>query len=91
MLFFAPTEPGLKLDIPVNEFWRNDMTLVTSYGAAPEDNREALELIRDKKVKVGALITHKLPLEKTGEGFRLTAEGKESLKVIIEPNISSKL
>jgi L-iditol 2-dehydrogenase len=86
VMFFAPTEPGLKLDIPVNEFWRNDMTLVTSYGAAPGDNQESLELIRDGKVKVGALITHKLPIEKTGEGFKLTVSGKDSIKVIIEPN-----
>jgi len=86
VMFFAPTDPGLKLDIPVNEFWRNDMTLVTSYGAAPEDNRQSLELIRDKKVKVGPLITHRFPIEKTGEGFKLTASGKDSIKVIIEPN-----
>lgn len=86
VMFFAPTEPGLKLDIPVNDFWRNDMTLVTSYGAAPSDNQESLELIRDKKVRVGALITHKLPLDRTWEGFKLTASGKDSIKVIIEPN-----
>jgi len=86
VMFFAPTDPGLKLEIPVNDFWRNDMTLATSYGAAPGDNLESLELIRDKKVKVGALITHRFPLEETGEGFRLTASGKDSIKVIIEPN-----
>ncbi len=89
VMFFAPTEPGLRLDIPVNDFWRNDMTLVTSYGAAPSDNRESLELIRDGKVKVGALITHKLPLDRTIDGFKLTASGKDSIKVIIEPNRNS--
>jgi hypothetical protein len=31
------------------------------------------------------MITHRLPLAETGEGFRLVAEAGESLKVIVEP------
>jgi L-iditol 2-dehydrogenase len=89
VMFFAPTEPGLKLDIPVNDFWRNDMTLLTSYGAAPQDNQESLELLSSKKVLINKLITHRLPIEKTGEGFKLTASGKDSIKVVIEPNLNS--
>jgi L-iditol 2-dehydrogenase len=86
VMFFAPTEPGLKLDIPVNDFWRNDMTLLTSYGAAPQDNQESLELLSSKKVVIDKLITHRFPIEKIGEGFKLTAAGKDSIKVVIEPN-----
>ncbi|MBN1823750.1 MAG: zinc-binding dehydrogenase, partial [Endomicrobiales bacterium] len=85
VLFFAPTDPGKKLEIPVNEFWRNEITLVTSYGAGPSDNQEALELIRDKRVPVTELITHRLPLADTGKGFKLVSEAKESIKVVIEP------
>jgi L-iditol 2-dehydrogenase len=31
------------------------------------------------------MITHRLPLAETQEGFRLVAEGRESIKVIIKP------
>jgi L-iditol 2-dehydrogenase len=31
------------------------------------------------------MITHRLPLSRTGEGFRLVAEAGDSLKVIIYP------
>jgi L-iditol 2-dehydrogenase len=31
------------------------------------------------------MITHRLPLSETAEGFRLVQEAKESIKVIIEP------
>ncbi|MFQ5815983.1 MAG: zinc-binding dehydrogenase, partial [Candidatus Hydrothermarchaeaceae archaeon] len=86
VLFFAPTSPGVSLPIPVNEFWRNEVTLMTSYGAAPRDLEMALEKIRDGVVNVGDMITHRLPLEKTGLGFRLMAEAGESLKVIIKPH-----
>jgi L-iditol 2-dehydrogenase len=32
------------------------------------------------------MITHRLPLAETGVGFKLVAEAKESIKVIIEPH-----
>ena len=31
------------------------------------------------------MITHRLPLDQTGLGFRLVAEGGDSMKVVIEP------
>ena len=86
VLFFAVPEPGFELTVPINEFWRNEVTVRTSYGAAPDDLREALELIRDRKINVGKMITHRLPLDKAAEGFRLVAEAEESLKVILEAN-----
>jgi threonine dehydrogenase-like Zn-dependent dehydrogenase len=32
------------------------------------------------------MITHKLPLSGTAKGFKLTAQAKKSMKIIIEPN-----
>ena len=85
VLCFAPTEPGVELPVPVNEFWRNAITLLPSYAAAPYDLEVALDLIRSGRVAVGKLVTHRLGLAETGRGFKLTAGGGESLKVIIEP------
>jgi L-iditol 2-dehydrogenase len=45
----------------------------------------AMELIRQKKVNVRDMITHRFPLAETLKGFRLVEEAGESLKVIIEP------
>jgi L-iditol 2-dehydrogenase len=47
--------------------------------------RTALEAVAARRVDVGSLITHRLPLARTAEGFRLVAEAQESLKVIVEP------
>ena len=65
---------------------RNGYTIKPTYGASPEACKQAFELIRDKKINVNAMITHNLPLEDIAEGFRLASEGKECLKVIINPN-----
>ncbi len=86
ILFFATTEPGVELPVPINEFWRNSITLLPSYGNSPDDAIAAIELIREKRVPVESLITHRLPLAQAAEGFRLVAESGESIKVIIEPH-----
>jgi L-iditol 2-dehydrogenase len=89
ILCFATTEPGVDLSVPINEFWRNEIKLMPSYGNSPLDATVAIELIRSGRVPVGKMITHRLPLDKAGIGFRLVAEGGDSLKVIIEPQRSS--
>lgn len=85
VLFFAVPRPGETLALDLTPFWRNDVTFAPSYGAAPQDNALALELIRSGRVSVRDMITHRLPLEEIQEGFRLASEGTECLKVIIEP------
>ena len=90
VLCFATTEPGVDLAVPINEFWRNEIKLMPSYGNSPLDATVAIELIRSGRVPVGKMITHRLPLDKTGIGFGLVAEGRESLKVVIEPHRSAQ-
>ncbi len=86
VLFFAPTEPGVDLPVPVNDFWRNGITLLPSYGGGPLDIAVAIELIRARRVPVHEMITHRLSLAETGLGFQLVAGAGESIKVVIEPH-----
>jgi L-iditol 2-dehydrogenase len=86
VLFFACTDEGVTIPLSINDvFWRNDITLTTSYAGSPEDHLEALELIRSGRVKVKDMITHRFRLKDIQQGFRLVQEAKESIKVIIEP------
>ncbi len=83
ILLFAV--PNRDIPVPIPDFWRNEATLTSSYGAAPADLEEALQLIRRRRVNVRDTITHKLPLDRIQEGFNIVAEAKESLKVVLEP------
>lgn len=86
ILFFAPTGPGITIPISINDlFFRNDITLTTSYAGSPADYRDALELISRGRVNVKDMITHRFGLAETGRGFQLVAKARESIKVIIEP------
>ena len=83
ILFFAI--PNKDIKIPVVDFWRNEITVTSSYGAASIDLEESLDLIKNRKVDVKAMITHRLPLEDIERGFKIVQEAKESLKVVLEP------
>ena len=84
ILCFATTEPGVDLPVPINDFWRNEIKLLPSYGNSPLDATVAIELIRSGRVPVERMITHRLPLDQTGLGFRLVAGCWDSMKVVIE-------
>ncbi len=87
ILFFAPTEAGVEIPIHVDELWMNGITLATSYGAVKEDLKEAMTLIKNKRINVKDMITHRLNLKETGKGFHIFSSAKDSLKVIINPHM----
>jgi L-iditol 2-dehydrogenase len=85
LLFFAPTAAGIDAPIPLFDFWRDEISVVTSYAGSGDDLKESLELIRDHKVRVAGMVTHRLSLAEAGLGFQLTASGQDSIKVILDP------
>jgi L-iditol 2-dehydrogenase len=86
ILFFAPSDPSIKIPIPFNEIWWSGITMTSSYAASPEDLAVAIELIRARRVNVRDMVTHRFSLAETAKGFQMVAEAKDSIKVIIEPH-----
>jgi L-iditol 2-dehydrogenase len=86
VLFFAPTDPGVDLPILFNDFWRNGLTLISTYGASPIDIATAIELISTQRIPVCEMITQRLGLADTGTGFQLVTDARKSIKVVIEPH-----
>jgi L-iditol 2-dehydrogenase len=85
VLLFAPLAPGVEITMPFFDIWRDQLTIVSTYAGPPSDSREAMDLLASGEIEVEDMITHRLPLARTAEGFRLVAEGSDSIKVIIRP------
>jgi L-iditol 2-dehydrogenase len=86
ILFFAPTNDE-EITVPINKlFWRNEVTMTSSYAGSEKDHLDAMELIRSGKVAVRDMITHRFGLKDTVKGFQLTAHPDKSIKVVIEPH-----
>ncbi len=87
VLLFAPSDPDTTVQIDINKlFFKHDRTVTTTYANSPNDLKEALKLISEKKIPVADMITHRIPLDEIQYGFDLVQNGLESLKVIVEPN-----
>ncbi len=84
ILFFAV--PETDISIPSQRFWRDEITVTFSYGASPDDLQEAIKLIDSGRVNVRKMITHKIPHSDIRQGFKLAAEAKDSLKVVVVPD-----
>ncbi len=83
VLFFTPSRPGELLTFNPNDLYFRDINIITSYSCGPGDTADALEIVEEGIVRADKLVTHRFPLEKTAEAFRLTAEAKDSLKSVI--------
>jgi L-iditol 2-dehydrogenase len=88
VLFFAGAREGQLIPQSINDlFWRREVTLTSSYAGDPTDCTSALDLIKEKKVNVSAMISHKLPFNEIQQGFQLVSQPwkQYTIKVIIEP------
>ena len=83
VLFFAVPKPGEEVSIDFNPFWRNDISIKTSYGSSPYDHTQAMEFIRNGSIVVSDMVTHYFPLEKIQDAFNMAADGRDCLKVVI--------
>src|SRR4030043_276047 len=83
ILFFAVPEQDIT--IPSVRFWRDEITVTFSYGASPDDIQKAISLIKNRRVNVKRMITHRVPLSDIRKGFQLASEAKTSLKVVVVP------
>lgn len=84
ILWFAPTHPDNRVEVPFNWAWREGITQRVSYGAAPRDMEQAIDLLAKGAVDVDAMVTHRFGLDEVQEAFRVTAEA-EAVKAVVAP------
>ena len=80
---FAPTEPGELIGLDLGAVFFREVTLQSTYSAGPSDTRGALAMLTDGLVDPASVISHRVPLERADEAYRLAASG-EAMKVVVE-------
>ena len=71
--------------VPVNleTIYQQELSITSTYSSSPEDLRIALDLLNRRKVRVDALISHRLPLTRFSEGVTLMRD-RIALKVYFQ-------
>ena len=84
LCLYAPPDPGQALGLDGHALSVGEVDVCASYSAGPRDMRAALELIATGRVDPAPLVTHRLPLERTGDALELARRG-EAVKALVLP------
>lgn len=83
LILFTPTPEDARLEIKPYEIYFNEISIIPSYSAGPDDTIEALKLISDGIIKAEKFVTHRFKIEDTAKAFDITAKAGDSLKCVI--------
>ena len=83
VLLFAPPPPEAQLPVAPHLLFFQEISLHTSYSAGPLETRQALDLLRSKRIRAESVITHRFALRDAAQAFRLVANPGDALKVVI--------
>jgi L-iditol 2-dehydrogenase len=75
---------GRPVEVPMTEVVRREVSIVGAYDAQSQNFGQSIKLAQSGAVKVEALLTHRLPLEKANEAFE-AAKSRVGCKVEFIP------
>ncbi len=83
LLAFTMAGPEERLALSPHDLYFDEIEIVPSYSAGPEDMSEALDLLAARRVSVSDLVTHRFPVDRAPEAFERAAQPEGSLKVLL--------
>ncbi len=87
-VLFAHAPAGAAAGFELNRLFKHERRLLGTYSSGLAEQQEAWELLASGRLDPAALITHRLPLERFGEGLGL-ARARQALKVVFVPDAAA--
>ena len=81
---FAPLAPGEELKIPQAAYF-NDLTIRHAYSAAPEDTKEAIQALRDGKLRAEDVCSEFIRLDELPEAYGRMKRGEILKPMVVWP------
>jgi L-iditol 2-dehydrogenase len=81
--FFGLPEAGSRLDADLQDLYLRGVRMIPSYATTEPDLREVHRLVGEGKLHLDDLVTHRIPLERLDEAFRLAGRPDEAMKVVV--------
>jgi L-iditol 2-dehydrogenase len=83
VVFYSPVPPETRWSLAPHTAYLRDLTLRFSYSCGAGELRRALALIEEGVVRADRIVTHRVPLDRAPEAFRLAQSRGEVLKVMV--------
>jgi L-iditol 2-dehydrogenase len=80
---FGLPEAGSRLDADLQDLYLRGVRLIPSYATTEPDVVEVQRLLVSRELRVSDLVTHRVPLARIEEAFRLAGRPDEAVKVTV--------
>jgi len=80
---FGLPESGSRLDADLQELYLRGVRIIPTYATTEPDVAEVHRLVVDGKLAIADLVTHRIPLARIDEAFRLAGRPDEAVKVTV--------
>jgi len=80
---FGLPESGSRLDADLQELYLRGVRIVPTYATTEPDVAEVHRLVVEGRLHLADLVTHRVPLARIDEAFRLAARPEEAVKVTV--------
>jgi L-iditol 2-dehydrogenase len=82
LIFGVPAKSSL-IKLNLSFLYTNEISVVPSYAATEIETNQALNLMAERRVNFGDLITHRFELENSMSAFRCAHDARDVMKVVI--------
>jgi len=82
MIFGVPSKEA-KISLDVSKLYSKEITITPSYAASENDTRAAFELIKENKIEIKKLITHRFDLSESAKALEYAHQGNDSMKIVV--------
>ncbi len=83
VVFYSPVPPETRWSLAPHTAYLRDLTLRFSYSCGASELKRAMALIERGIVRADRIVTHRVPLERASEAFRLARARGDVLKVMV--------
>lgn len=80
---FGLPEAGSRLDADLQNLYLRGVRIIPTYATTEPDIAEVHRWVVDRKLSIGDLVTHRVPLGEIAEAFRLAGRPDEAVKVAV--------
>ena len=82
LLFGIPPEQSM-FNCDASSVFIREIKLIPSYSTTENEIKRALEMMRNRSIRLTDMITHRLRLGEIGDAFRIADDAQSSLKVMV--------
>ncbi len=82
VLFGVPSKDA-KMPIDISKVYSKEITITPSYAASENDTKAAFDLIKERKIDIGKLVTHRFDLSESAKALEYAHQGNDSMKIVV--------